>query len=290
MRQVAILYNGKIDVAEYPGVVLKNPVLLKPIYVYIGEVEKNILTGKLPVNKSIILGCTGVARIIEVYSGSTEYTGRVFIISPFGAQGILGVEEDGLLSNYSSIHPSYLDEIVLEPKPIDAIKPLVKHAETLSQRVMEPVLIEGCNLVSLALGLSLRYKGIEPAFYCENTARSVIQFGFRVFKHPSELVDQWGSIVLTSHDHTAKYKLLSQLVYNNIVVSPLSFTNWIPLTKREGVYNVSIAYRDSVVDNTVVRRVLDTLSKSIRIVEVDDLKNAIGLFPPRGLGLILSLK
>jgi len=83
-----------------------------------------------------------------------------------------------------------------------------------------------------------------------------------------------GSIVLTSHDHTAKYKLLSQLVYNNIVVSPLSFTNWIPLTKREGVYNVSIAYRDSVVDNTVVRRVLDTLSKSIRIVEVDDLKNA----------------
>jgi len=57
---------------------------------------------------------------------------------------------------------------------------------------MEPVLIEGCNLVSLALGLSLRYKGIEPAFYCENTARSVIQFGFRVFKHPSELVDQWG--------------------------------------------------------------------------------------------------
>jgi len=290
MRQKMAVYTGRLEIIEYPGVVVREPVLLKPIYVYIGELERSIIEGLLPVKPPVVLGSFGVARVIEVSGSNTEYTGRVFTVKPFGDHGILGVEVDGLLANYTSIHPSYLDDVLLDPKPIDSIKPLIKHSTSIAMESLEPVLIEGCGLTGLLTGLALRYSGVEPAYYCEQSSKLVLQYGFTIYKHIGDVVEKWGSIVLTSINQASKYKLTTRLDYKKLIISPLSFTQCIPLRKRESLFSINIASGVSSEESSVVKKVSSDLARIVRVVEVEDLKSILGLLPPRSPGFILSLK
>ena len=290
MRQKMAVFTGRLEIFEYPGVVVREPVLLKPIYVYIGELERSISEGLLPVNPPVVLGSFCVARVIEVSGSNTEYTGRVFTVKPFGDHGLLGVEVDGLLANYTSIHPSYLDDVLLDPKPIDSIKPLIKHSTSLAMESLEPVLIEGCGLTGLLTGLALRYRGVEPAYYCEQSSKLVLQYGFTIYKHIGDVVEKWGSIVLTSINQASKNRLATRLDYKRLVVSPLSFTHYIPLKKRGALYTVNIVIDVSSVELSIINKISGDLAKIIRVVEVEDLKNIVGLLPPRSPGFILSLK
>lgn len=289
MRQIAIVYDGRVDIREYPFVVVKDNLLVKPIHVYIGEIERNLVENKILVEKPVVIGSMGVVRVIEVFGDLTEYTGKVYTVSAMGSRGILGVEENGLLANYSSIDNSYIDEQVIDPSPLDSLRPMIRHCGAIAKFIEEPVLIEGCNLIGLTTGLILRHFDVEPVYYCETRRRSVSTYGFTVYSHIGELEKKWNSIVITSVEINSKYRALSNLEYVNLVVSRISFTNWIPLKKSLRNISIHVVERGDLGEGSYLKQVLGELGKNIKTYSLSDLGALIGLLPPRGLGYVISL-
>lgn len=290
MRQYMIVYDGRIEALEYPCVVSRRDLLIKPIYVYIGDIERNIVNGLLPVKIPLILGSMGVSRVLESREFENSYIGRLVTISPFGREGVLGLETDGILTNYASIDHSYIDEYVVEPKPIHAIRPLIKHAYEMTRHVMDPVLIEGCDLVGLATALISRELGVEPLLYCESGYRRAIALGFNVEKHISELGKRWGSIIITSMNTSSQYRVLKTQVYKRLIISRLAFMDVMPIMHTLRSFEVILVDRGEQPSHEILSRVENILSRHVKIIEINQLNESIGLFPPRGLGIILSLK
>ena len=294
MRQKCLVYSsGFVDVVEYPAVIISGSILAKTIYVYIGDLERGLLSGVIPVTRPLIPGSLGVVRVIEVLSEKTEYTGKYYTVTPLGARGLLGVDTNGLLSNYASLDETYLEEEVVSPTPLDALKPILRHAVLLASKCEEPVLIEGCGLISVTLGALLRDLGVDVQFYCENNARSALVFGFNVTSHISNLSKKWRTIVITSLNSASKYRVMRELEYSNLVVSALSLTELIPVRRECSVRVVVIGkggflgeLRD-LVDRG--KKVLRGLSRAIKVVKTSELESIKGLLPPRGLGTIIVL-
>lgn len=291
MRQKSIIYSGHVEVVEYPAVPAREAILAKPIYVYIGDVERSVVQGAIPVTRPVVLGSTGIAKVVEVFEGSTEPTGKVYTVSPLGDRGFLGVNTNGLLSNYASLTHAYLDEELTQSNPHDSLRPLVKHASEIASTCEEPVLIEGCGIIGVAAGLALRKAGVEPVFYCENGARRAHIFNFNVHKHVGDLSSKWRTVVITSMDPGSKYTVLAGFEYYNVVITPLSFTRWLPLpASRVGSVKVLTLWKTGKYSSEFVRDVLRELSKVVRIVAVDDIEKVLGLIPPRGFGFIIAFK
>ncbi|MEM0004137.1 MAG: hypothetical protein QXN97_02250 [Desulfurococcaceae archaeon] len=290
MKEKTLIYSGVLEVIEYPGVIFKESILVKPLYVYIGDIEKEIVTGHLPINKPIKLGSMGVVRVVEVQGSNTEYSGQTYSVSPFGSKGLLGISEDGILANFSSIHPSYLDEPLLEVTPMDALRPLIKHGFELAKNSVEPVLIEGCGLIGLITGLSLRSLGMEPLFYCEEGSRVASSYGFTCTSHLGNISKKWGSIILTSSNMASKHRILVNLDYSRLVLSRLSHTTWIPLKNDFSSVQIVLVGKGGNLDQRIYRQIMNDIGKRIKVYEAVDLNDALGLFPPRGLGFILSIK
>lgn len=289
MKQQLLIYSGQLEFVEYPGVIVQEGVLVKPLFVYVGDLERAVLKGRIPVSKPVILGAVGVVRVIEAAGSFAEYTGKVYTVTPLGARGILGVEENGLLATFTSLHASYLDEPLLNPLPLDAIRPLIKHSIELARSCEEPILVEGCGLIGIAVGIALRHKEIEPVFYCEEARRNALSYGFTVASHISELNRKWSGVILTSTNTTSKYKVSRDLDYRKLIISRLSFTSWIPVKKSTSSLEVKVVDRGDDTSTSLVKSVLGDLYKGIKIHNLVNLEHSIGLFPPKGLGSIISL-
>ncbi|MEM4570889.1 MAG: hypothetical protein QXE66_06240, partial [Desulfurococcaceae archaeon] len=73
MKQQLLVYSGQLEVIEYPGVVVHEGVLVKPLFIYVGDFEKAVLSGHIPVSRPTTLGAVGVVRIIEATGPFTDY-------------------------------------------------------------------------------------------------------------------------------------------------------------------------------------------------------------------------
>lgn len=290
MEQEAIIYHGQLEKLIYPCVVMDKDLLIKPLYVYIGDIERSLLTGRLPITKPIIIGSLGVARVVESKTSNPEFVGKMVTISPFGRNGVLGIDTNGLLANYVSIDTSYVDEFTSEPTPFDSLRPLIKHAVELARKAIEPVLIEGCGLIGLLTGLVLDELGLKPLYYCETSTRRITQLGFNVEKHLGNLVRNWGSIIITSTDPSPKYKVLLNTDYKRVIISKLSFTNWLPLSKETSELHIVLVDKGDPVEYNVAKTLIDRINRFVRIIDVEKIDDVVGLTPPRRLGYILSFK
>jgi hypothetical protein len=294
LKQKSLIYSsGFVDVIEYPAVIVSSEILAKTLYVYIGDLERSVLMGITPLIKPITLGSTGVVRVIEVLSGKTEYTGKYYTITPLGNRGLLSISVNGLLSNYVSLDDSYLEEEVISPMPQDAVKPLLNHALLVASKCEEPVLVEGCGFIGIALGLLLREMGVETQLYCESGKRNALIFDLNVASYISNLNKKWRTIVITSLDVASKYKVMRELEYSNLVISALSLTDWMPIKDSFNVKvnvigrgRISISELESVIMSKS-KKVLQILQKALKTIKVSDLEAVKGLLPPRGLGTII---
>lgn len=284
-----LVYYGDLKIIEYPGVVIRNGLLVKPIYVYVGELERGLIGGNIPITRPVVLGSTGVVKVVEVFDKSTEYTGKMCTVSPLGKDGILGIGEDGLLASYASIHSSHVDEETTNSTPFDAIRPIIKHGAELAYKSSEPVLIEGCGLIGLAAGLILRYGGVEPVFYCESSARNAFGLSFHVNTHISSITKKWNTVILTDTSMRSKHRLLTGVDYNRLVISKLTLTSWLPIRETLSSVKVEIVGKNERCDNMNgdnFKKVLGDVTKNIKVYQLSKLEDSIGLLPPRGLGSI----
>lgn len=306
MNKESIVYRqGNIGVETLPAVPLREgEVLVKPVYVYLGDIEKGVLTGALASRDSVVLGSTGVAKVIEVLGEDEALVGKTFLVKPLGARGVLGVETDGLLSTYTGLHASYLGKEVVSPRPSSALRPLASHAVRIASRVSSTPVVEGCGVISLLTALALRNAGIEPWIYCEQPPREFYALGFQVAKHENGLSQEIRTVILTSWNKVAQYRLLQRVEPEVIVVSSLALMRWLPLYERAEKISVYIE-RGFEVDeemeplvNNILRKVRvkpdekhgEKRDIEIEHVEVGKMEEVLGLLPPPRLGVVVSIK
>jgi hypothetical protein len=293
VRRKSIVYSGSaVEVVEYPAVVISGDILAKTLYVYLGDLEKALYSGLIPLTKPVVLGSTGVVRVIEVLSDRTEYTGKYYTVAPLGEWGVLSVTTNGILSNYASLDDSYLEEELTSPQPHDALRPLLNHVVSLASKCEEPVLVEGCGLVGVSLGTLLGEANLEVQLYCETDKRNAYTLGLDPISHTSNLSKKWRTVVVTSLNAASKYRVMRELEYGNLVISAFSLTEWIPV-RRNYTTRVSVVGVERVVEVEELawksKKVLYRLSRAIKVVRAGDLDSAKGLIPPRGLGTVVAL-
>lgn len=306
MNKESVVYRqGNIGVEALPAVPLREgEVLAKPLYVYLGDIERGVLTGAIASKNSVVLGSAGVVKVIEVLGEDESLVGKNFLVKPFGARGILGAETDGLLSTYLGLHKSYLGKEVVDPRPSSALRPLASHAVRIASRVSSTPVVEGCGITSLLTALALRNADIEPWIYCEQPPREFYALGFQVAKHENGLSPEIKTAILTSWNKIAQYKLLQRVRPEVIVVSSLAIMRWLPLYERAERISIYVE-KDFEVDeesellvNNVLRKVRikpderrgERREVEVEHVEATKMEDVLGLLPPPRLGLVVSVK
>jgi len=291
LRVEAIKYHGKLEVFELPAQEVKHGhVLAKTLYVFLSALEKVLMSGWEPVVKPVVPGSAGVVRVLEDPSGRfSELSGRVFTVSPLGAGGVLGLDADGLLSTYQSLHVSYLYTPVSEPKPYHSLQPYTAYSLSLGMRVHGTTLIVGCEFPEIALATYLsEYRGEEPVLLCSNPPRYA-RIPVKVHKNIGDLDKQYASIVIGCAPPSLIHDLLREVRTENIVVSAFSRLKTLPLTP--GI-TARVKYVDRIsaeVEQEVVEELSKKLAHIIRVARVNSIEQAIGFLPPRGMGVVLEI-
>lgn len=291
MRIESLVYDGSIDIVYRDTVIVKYSYLfVKTLYVYLGLVEKILIDNYEPFNKPVVIGSSGVAKIIEDPSGLTsELSGKNAVVSPFGLQGILGLEQDGLASNYTQIHSSYIYKYVSEVKPHYTIYPYIAHGLKLCKDAENPVLIIGCNLTSISSALYLTHIGLDkPDIVCSKTPSFIRDYGFKILQHTSDLLPKYNTIIVNYEKYSLIHEVLDNIVYKKLVLTNLSRVRILPIKK--GI-DIRIIYVDSSrdIEENYVEKIAREVFRDIKIVRVKSLSEVIGLMPPKRFGLVIEL-
>ena len=293
MKTKVIVYSGKLEIMELPAQsVRQGHLLVKTLYVYLGEVEKILFKGIEPINNPVVPGGSGVVRVLEDPSSKhSELSGKPYIVSPIGKSGLLGLDVNGLLATYQGIHPSYLYKHVSNPSPIHSIYPYLAYSITVGRKAFGTTLVIGCNLFELATAYYLQeHRGSDVTIICSNIPRHLKLGKFRFYKHVSDLARQYDTIVVGFDSYPLVHEVLKSINTENLLISMFSRLYTLPL--KPG-FNARVEYVDSVeVDEE--QRVVEELSKrfmrNIKVVDVDSIEKVTGLLPPKGLGVIVKFR
>lgn len=289
MKIKTLVFNGLRLTLVQKNVleVKKDHVLAKTLYFYIGPVDNMILSGRIISRTPIVIGTSGVVRILETPTTEENISGKIAIISPVGSGGLLGVNINGLASTYTDIHVSHIFEIIEAPKPIHAIYPYVALGLLMADKAGYNVLIAGCSLSSVVAALAVKDRGGEPVIICNDSQRVPKRFGLKTAKNLGELNPSYDSMII---DITASFGLvdilLENISFNRIIVPCLTLFNHIRLPRK----SIHIEYIDKI--KTSLDRIdkyAYKIKKLIHIIRSKELEDIIGLLPVRNLGLIVEI-
>jgi len=140
--------------------------------------------------RNVTLGSFGVVRVVEAGVESNVVVGKIYGVVPFCGVGFLGLDVDGLLSEYSVIPSTCLIE--LKGEPIDKYSSLYiefSYVEELLKiaRRLNSAIIVGCDFTSYVLSLSLKSLVDVTAFCNDEVFKPLHEVGISVRKDLSEL-------------------------------------------------------------------------------------------------------
>lgn len=291
-KKYVVWRNGRVEVDTIPVVsVDKDEALVKPLHVLLADIEKNLFTGLFISKSPVVIGSMGVVKLIES-SNEEQRSGRSILVKPLGANGLLGVDTDGILSSYTGIHKTYLATEILEPTPHDALKPLLAHASLISSRVeADLALVEGCGFLALVTSLGLMFRGVDPIVYCREPPKEFYSAGVKVAKHASELPSDPAPIVVTTPDANRVYRAAERVRPGTIVASALAKLNWVPvLTTRLKIVVEDGFAPDSEDVAELARKLLRTIKRYVRFEKVASIEDVLGLLPFTDLGIVVSFE
>lgn len=292
MRNKFVQVSGDISVVEEDFTLIEpNSLICKPIYVYLGYLEKKLFNQAYYTGRPVIPGSSGVVKIIEDPSGKRgDLSGKHVIVRPWGRQGLIGLEKNGLLTHFASIPPEYIWEFVNQPKPHHAIAPYVSHALNLAGFGEDPSIVLGCDIVGLAIAVLLKKMGREePVVVCENPPRHARRIGLEIYESINATSKYYTTVYVTDGGFPFIHDSLRELNYRYIVVSSYALINYLPL-KREFEARIISTFSDESFNHSLVRSVSTSLMKAIDYVEVSDVSEATLLLPPRDLGVVVYIK
>ncbi len=292
MRVKRIIYDGSgvlVDETRYV-VIRESHYLVKPLHVFVGFIENILLQGYRPLLKPLVLGSSGVARVLESSYGSDPgLTGKIVIISPIGERGILSWDADGVLSTYASIHRSYIMKTVARDRPEYAYYPFVAHGCSLGEVAGDNTLIVGCDIVGVSAAMYLSLKKYGYGLYCGGE-RVGNRIGLNIYRNLGEIQENYDSIIITDHRASLAYSVLRRVTTKRIIYSAF--------TDHSLIFSMSSTLITMKMNNTMIKHldendaktIMKKLRRHIVFVNSDDLGKIKELIPTRGLGVVVSLR
>ncbi len=293
MRSQKLVFDGANILVERERliVVRRGFVLAKVYYFYLGLIDNLLINGNVVSMPPRILGSSGLVRVLEVSPSIEEsIAGKLVMIKPFGRLGVLVLDTDGVAANFTSIHASYLHYYVENIDPWYSVYPLILHGFRLAEVSEEPVLITGCNIVSMSAALYLEMKNVSYSMYCEKT-NYARRLGLNAYRNAKDLGKKYNSIIITPAPPGHVISLLEESSFNSIVLSGIINIDYLPISIIRKNKDLRLRIIEELSANTVfARRASQKLKRFIDIVHVSDLEEIINLLPVRKLGLIIGFK
>ncbi|MEM4586747.1 MAG: hypothetical protein QXZ39_03310 [Desulfurococcaceae archaeon] len=292
MRNKYVLVSENINVIEEEFTLAEpNSMICKPLFIYLGFLEKKLFSNTYFPKKPVIPGSSGVAKVIEDPSGRRgDLSGKLVIVKPFSRHGLIGLERNGLLTHFASIPPENIWGFINQPKPFHAIIPYVSHAINLVELGEDPSIVLGCNIIGIAVALVLKKTGREePVIVCENPPRSVKRLGLEIYESISATSKSYSTVYVADGDFPFIHDSLHELNYRNVIISSYVMLKYLPL-KREFEAKIISTFDDKSFNYSLVSSISTTLMKALSYVEINDISESILLLPPRDLGVIVNVK
>lgn len=299
MRNQALVYDlSTVTVSDHPVVIERNHYLVKPTYVYIGGLENYVVAGTGVLTKPVVLGHTGVARIIEAGVDSPqEYSGLLVVVAPTSNtyKGVVGYTINGLLARYSSVPFDTVFTSVSKEGVDNTILYYVAIASKINKIVnTNDVLIVGLGITGLA-ALNLLEKSREIGVV--TTSRKMYgiarKYSSIVYKSLKEVKKCYNYVFINTLYTTLATESLDKLCSNgtiilNPIVAYINRSLYVPLSRLRNV-NVVVAYPEkSMQDN--VDKALGNILSEVRVIKPGSLKELLTLFPVKQPGIIIDLE
>ncbi len=261
--------------------------MAKPAAVYIDGVENAVLHGVLPSRPPVVLGCSGVVRVLEAgRDGDDTLSGELVVVQPFTSRGVLGVDADGLLQQYPCIPADSVLGVVEEASVFNAVLYWlllgVAAAEEIGAR---RAVVVGAGLSGLAAAVHLGFIGGEPVVYTLRRRGFVRKIGVDAVSSPSDLHGVFDAAYIASLSPRMAEEAVG-LVGDGGVVVYNPFIR-VSTATRGKVSVVTAEPRMGLRDKAY--RVWRVLRRLIRVVEVEKPGDAVGLFPVPGVGGVVAI-
>ncbi len=286
-----LVFDGEIRVENYRYIVVPpRSYLVKPLYVYIGSTEKYLLSGIYPFNPPLILGSSGVVRIIEASPGvKQEYTGRIAIISPLGRRGVLSRDLDGLLSSYTYVYPDYIYSFVPQARINQSILPFISLASMMVSKSSDTVLIIGCDITGVISALLLGLRNHMYHIYCEQNYSIAKRLNLQVVKNISDLNPEYDSVIVSTPYNSIVSSIINYVTTNKLIINPLYRGKYIFIGNNNEIQVFIPSTIKASIESNQSYKVIDRLKKYVRIIRVEnyDMEKIRELLPPHGLGYIV---
>lgn len=282
--------NGGIKVIEEEFTVVEpSSLLVKPLFIYIGVVEKKLFHHLNLINKPVIPGSSGVVKIIEDPSGTRgELSGKTAIVSPFGRRGLLGYDINGLLTHFSSIPYEYLLTFVNDASPIQALIPYLAYSTSIAKLMEPPVAVIGCDIIAASTALYVKLVlNDEPVLLCSDPPKGIWKLGLKPVDNVNYVNKFYSSILVDNEEFWFTYDALRELKYRSLFVSPFSNLRFIPLRKG---FEAKISFIDEIsgFDEKSIKTVVKFIRRAVGFIKVKDVSDLTYLIPPKGLGVIVG--
>ncbi len=289
MKVEKIVYDGALRIVETSAQpVPPGHIIGKPLHVLIDGVENAVINGVYPVEKPVVLGSTGIIRVLEAPAADEGLSGKIAFVSPVSRLGRLSIELDGLLSSYVVVPQDHIIGITNStPKPLSALSSLASLAYRLAVDAGPNPLIVGCGLTGIMTALHTIVAGGSPDIIC--TRRDSLRFVRASGLVPLQSIDNirrgYSSIVYTSYSPWILNRLVKNTDISRIIVSPLVGSTSIPFTRIGGRIEAVMPLPDRI---EYKAGVLEKTRRLISFAEASRISDVAGLIPPAKLGVIVS--
>lgn len=288
MRVEKIVYDGVVKTLESPAqVVPRGYVIGKPLHVFIDGIENAVINGIYPIDKPVVLGSTGVVRVLEAPSADERLSGKVAFVSPVSEKGLLSVDLDGLLSTYVVVPEEHIIGITnTMPKPLSALSCIASLSYRLALEAGPNPVIIGCGVSGLMTALHVLSDGGSTEIICvrRESLRYARSVGLLPIQSFENLKEEYSSIVYTSHAPWILKNLLMQGA-SKLVVSPLIDRASIILTPSIRRVEVIMPMPSRI---EYKRGVIEKIRRLLGFIELNNIVDVLGLMPPPKLGVIVS--
>lgn len=194
--------------------------------VYSPYKNKNVLRNTKP---GKTLGSFGLVRVIEPGIESKVMPGEVYGVKPYTTYGILGLDVDGLASEYVVIpREALLNLKEAEPEKVSPLHIEFGYIYELSKLLegFEKGLIVGCGFTAYVIGFAVKnYRNIEILCSSSEYLKSLKDLGLPLRRNLEDVKDKIDLLILTEDTEVDLRNLLNLLRDNAwIYITPGIFT------------------------------------------------------------------
>ena len=261
--------------------------LAKLAAAYIGGVETAVAEGLLPARPPVVAGSSGVVRVLEAGAGlDYSLSGALVSVGALCGRGVLGVDVDGVLSEYPCVPGDSVIGVVGEAGGLEAaLYWVLLGIDAAAKSGGGRLLVVGGGLSGVSAALYNIYAGGGAVVYTRRGRGLYRRLGVEAVSEPGEIHGSFSAVYVSSLSTGMALDALGHLAAGGVAVYSPVAAHVFPGPASRGI-RVEIAepvygrYGEAL---DLWRR----LRRFVRVVRVKNPVDAAGLVPAPGLGAVV---